>query len=148
MIVEDTTLGHLIHMIGRMQVMRADQGMERMGLHRGQARLLLILSDHEGITHSEIAEKLDISPAAATKVIKRMEAKRYLQRRPDPKDERVSRVYLQEDGWALIHQIRDVFRQVDQMLLRDFSPEELRLLRQPLERMHQNLLDPAGGCPE
>jgi hypothetical protein len=30
--------------------------MERIGLYRGQAILLMILSRHDGITHSEIAE--------------------------------------------------------------------------------------------
>jgi DNA-binding MarR family transcriptional regulator len=52
----------------------------------------------DGVTHSQIAETLEISPAAATKVIKRMEQVHYVQRRADPADERVSRVYLLYTG--------------------------------------------------
>lgn len=140
---DEKTLGQLIHMIGRMQTVRADQRMEYIGLRRGQARLLLMLSNHDGVTHTEIADKLDVSPAAATKAIKRMEALGYLQRRPDPGDERVSRVYLLEGGQALIHQIQKIFREVDQLLLRDLSAEDQTMLSQPLEKMYHNLLNAA-----
>jgi DNA-binding MarR family transcriptional regulator len=82
----------------RLHHKRADQSMDQVGLYRGQAFLLMILSQHDGMTHSEIAENLEISPAAATKVIKRMEQAGYLQRQADPADERISRVYLQDKG--------------------------------------------------
>lgn len=132
----------MILTIGRMQISCADQFMEKLGLYRGQGRLLLILSDQDGLTHSEIAKKLEISPAAATKVIKRMEKLQYLQRQPDPADERVSRVFLKNEGWAVVQQIRRVFWQVDQILFRDFSEQDHEVLNRLFNQMYHNLLDP------
>lgn len=121
--------------IGRLQGSRLDRYFEKIGLYRGQAILLVILSEQDGLTHSEIAEKLCISPAAATKVIKRLEGLNYLQRRADPADERVSRVYLKEDGQAVIQEIRSIFRQVDEKLMAIFTPEEQELLARLLLRL-------------
>ena len=71
---DEIKIGPLMANIGRLHATRADRFMDRIGLFRGQAFLLMILSEQDGLTHSEIADKLEISPAAATKVIKRMEA--------------------------------------------------------------------------
>jgi DNA-binding MarR family transcriptional regulator len=107
--------------------------MERIGLYRGQAILLMILSRHDGITHSEIAEKLRISPAAATKVIKRMEQAGYLQRQADPADERVSRIYLQDPGRALIAEIESVFGKLGRAMFEGVPERDLEQVSRPID---------------
>jgi DNA-binding MarR family transcriptional regulator len=132
-------LGRLMSNVCRLHHTRADQSMERIGLFRGQAFLLMILSRHNGITHSEIAEKLEISPAAATKVIKRMERAGYLTRQADPADERVSRVYLQEQGRALTSEIERAFGKLDRMMFDGLPEPELERFRELLAHMAANL---------
>lgn len=144
---DEKKIGKLIAKIGRLHALRVDRFMDRFGLYRGQAILLLILSEKDGLTHSEIAEKLEISPAAATKVIKRLEELNYLQRRSDPSDERISRVFLQEEGWAVIQQIKNTFRQIDRDLLSNFSPEEQNALFKLLLKVHDSLLSQLGELP-
>lgn len=133
-------LGRLLVSICRLHHTRADQSMDKMGLYRGQAILLMILSEQDGMTHSEIAEKLEISPSAATKVIKRMEQAHYVQRRGDPADERVSRVYLQAQGHAVIAEIDAAFGRLDQMMFDGLAEPDLERLRELLVRMQTNLL--------
>jgi DNA-binding MarR family transcriptional regulator len=132
-------LGHLMGGVCRLHHTRADQAMERIGLYRGQAILLMILSRHDGVTHSEIAEKLRISPAAATKVIKRMEEAGYVQRQADPADERVSRVYLQDRGRALIAEIERSFGKLDREMFEGVPEAELVRFRDLLTHMAANL---------
>lgn len=136
----------MIH-VARLHDIRLDQVMDQYGLFRGQAIILMILSERDGLTHSEISEKLKISPAAATKVIKRMEELKFLRRQQDTNDERVSRVYLQPDGKAVSEQIHSTFTTTDQYMLNGFSPEELDRLEEYLNRMTENLrqLTP-GAC--
>ncbi len=133
-------LGPLLANIGRLHSRRADRFMEHLGLYRGQAILLMVLSHHDGLAHNEIAERLEISPAAATKVIKRMEALQYVQRVPDPVDERVSRVYLQDAGRARIRQARQAFEQMDQVLVGGLSAEEQQTLISLLQKVYASLL--------
>ena len=131
--------GRLLANICRLHATRADQLMDQIGLYRGQAILLLILSSQDGRTHTEIAQELHISPAATTKIIQRLEQSSYLERRPDPSDERVSRVYLLEDGRAVIQQIKDSFRQLDRATTANFTSEEQEILRDLLIRIFINL---------
>lgn len=119
--------------------------MERIGLYRGQAILLLILSEQNGLTHSQIAEKLEVSPPVATKVIKRMEALNYVRRRPDPGDERVSRVFLEREGRAVMRQIKSALDQIDQVLVSNLSPKEQDQLIQLLLKIHESLLKAHTG---
>lgn len=133
-------LGPLLANIGRLHSRRADHFMEHLGLYRGQAFLLMILSHHDGLTHSELAEKLEISPAAATKVIKRMEALQYVQRVPDPSDERVSRVYLQDAGRDRIRQVRQAFEEINAVLVDGLSADEQKTLISLLQKVYASLL--------
>jgi MarR family transcriptional regulator, organic hydroperoxide resistance regulator len=133
-------IGRTLGKLGRLHARRLDAYMDKLGLFRGQAFLLMPLSHDEGLTHSEIAEKLEISPAAATKVIKRMEALCYVQRRPDPSDERISRVFLQTEGWEVIQRIKNAFLEADQAMVRDLSTEEQETLLLLLSRVYSTLL--------
>ena len=125
--------------IGRMQARCADQMMDEVGLFRGQGMLLKYLARFDGLTHSEIAEKLEISPAAVTKVIKRLEEQKYLKRQSDPKDERISRIYMQPEGFQTIEKIHDNFQQLDEATFEGFSDEELEQLRGYFQRIQENL---------
>lgn len=125
--------------ICRLHATRTDQLIEKIGLYRGQAITLLVLSFEDGLTHSDLAEKMEISPAAATKVIKRLEELKYLERRPDPNDDRVSRVFLLADGWACIERIRDTFDLIDANISAGITLEEQEVLRDLLVRVYNNL---------
>lgn len=137
--VQEVPLGRLLGNLCRLQATRADQLMEQIGLYRGQGMLLVILSHQEGLTHSEIAERLQISPSAATKVIKRLEKLNYLQRQPDPSDERISRVYLNPDGMAVIDRIHAAFLKINGVMSSGLSQEEQQLFRSLIGRIHANL---------
>ena len=133
-------LGRLLVSVCRLHHTRADQSMDKIGLYRGQARLLMTLSEQDGLSHSEIAEKLEISAPAATKVIQRMEEAHYVQRQADPADERISRVYLQAQGHALIAEIRRTFGQLDQTMFDGLTDLDLERFRDLLTQMQANLL--------
>lgn len=113
--------------------------MEQRNLFHGQGRLLLFIFKHEGLTHSEIAEKLQISPAATTKVIKRLEKAGYLERRSDEHDERISRVFLQKEGRALIDEISNSFELLDKKTFKGFSEKDLDQFHDYLNRILENL---------
>ncbi len=134
-------LGRMLANLARTHAMRVDQAMDEIGLYRGQAILLLTLAEQDGLTHTAIAERLCISPAAASKVIKRMEGLGYVQRTPDPADERLSRVFLLELGRAKLDDIHTVFRSINARLVQEFSPEEQVVLKDFMGRMIDNLQD-------
>lgn len=129
----------LLGSVGRLHKARIDQSVEQLGLNRSQAMLLLWLARGDGRTHSEIAEHLDLSPAAATKIIKYMEQEGYVQRQGDADDERVSRVFLLDRGRAVTAMIYRAFLKLDEQLFEGVSAEDLARLREVLAKMYANL---------
>lgn len=132
-------IGHLLMHVCRERGKTADQFMTHSKIFRGQGMMLMFLSEHEGLTHSEIAEKLNISPAAATKVIKRLEEEGYVQRQSDENDERISRVFMQESGRAVISGIHSAFKKLDEQTFQDFENEDLDQFEKYLRHILTNL---------
>ncbi len=111
----------------------------RIGLHRGQPLVLALLWEQDGRTQGEIAEKLCLRPATVTVVLRRMEKAGLLERRNDPEDLRVVRVYLTERGRALEKDVKRIHRVLEKECFARFTPEEKALLREFLTRMRDNL---------
>ena len=69
-----------------------------------------------------------------------MERAGFVERRSDPDDERVSRVYLTGTGRAIQAEMQEIFRGLEQEALAGFSADEQMLLRQLLSKIRDNLL--------
>ncbi len=137
-VIEDP-IGRVLANLCRTRATLTDKFIDDLGLYRGQAILLLILSHENGLTHSELAERLKISPAAVSKVIKRLESAHYIRRQPDLKDERISRVYLEEASYAVLKEIKQTFNRIDALMLQNFSPEDVEKFRLMISLAQNNL---------
>ncbi len=114
---------------------------QSLGLYRGQPPLLHLLWQHEGMTQVEMADALGISAATLTRMAQRMEKAGFLQRQPDPEDQRVSRVFLTEQG-------RGVYAQVE-TLIAGMADETLAGLNdQERVELHRVLLHVRGNLTE
>ena len=113
---------------------------DELGLYRGQPFLLAVLWESEGITHSELARRMHVSPATVTNMIKRMEKSGLLERRPDPADQRVSHVHLTDAGRAIRERVDQRWRELETRVFGSFSPQELETLGTLLERVRTELV--------
>jgi DNA-binding MarR family transcriptional regulator len=68
------------------------------GTHPGQAFCLRLLAASDGITQRDLAETLHLSRPTVTKMLQAMEKADMIERRPDPIDRRLTRVYLTDGG--------------------------------------------------
>lgn len=71
------------------------------GLTMTQLRLMFALFQEDGIAVSTLAQRMDISPSAMTGIIDRLRRIKLIRRRADPRDRRVTRIYLTEEGRTL-----------------------------------------------
>jgi DNA-binding MarR family transcriptional regulator len=129
----------LLAQVCRVHHGRARELLHEIGLYRGQPPLLDILYDEEGLTHSELATRLQVAPATVTKMLQRMEKAGFLLRRADPEDQRVSRVYLTGAGHEIRAEMRARLGQLAEETLAGLSAEERAVLRELLLRVQENL---------
>lgn len=139
----DFLLGNICHL----HHSRVHKLLESLGLYRGQPPVLRVLWNQEGPTQTELAEHLKITPATMTKMLQRMEKAGFIQRKTDPEDQRISRVYLTENGRAVQNEVEAVFLQIEKETFAGFTQEERVQLRRFLLQMRQNLLEATGEEP-
>lgn len=137
---EPESMDFLLAQICRLHHARAHTLLEELGLYRGQPPVLHALWEREGLTHSELAARLHVQPATITKMIKRMEKAGFVVRRSDPRDQRVSRVYLTDAGCAIQAKVIQVWCALEEETLDGFSLEERMSLRRFFLQMRENLL--------
>lgn len=141
------TMDFLLVNICHLHHIRAHQLLEEIGLYRGQPPLLKSLWEQEGLTQTDLAERLKIAPATMTKMLQRMEKAGFVYRKPDPEDQRISRVYLTEAGRAIQNEVEAVWAKMDAETFSNFSLEERTILRRFLLQMRANLLNATGENP-
>jgi DNA-binding MarR family transcriptional regulator len=127
--------------------MRIHQRIEAMGLYQGQPPLLRELWKQEGQTQKDLASKMNITPATITKMLQRMEKAGFIQRKPDPTDQRVTRVFLTDLGRNVQQELESAFRALEAETFANLSQEELALMYRFLTQIRQNLLNVTGEEP-
>ena len=111
-----------------------------LGLYRGQNEILFVLWHEEGMTQTELAFRTRVAPATITNSLQRMQRDGWIVRQPDPEDQRISRVYLTEQGRALHHTVQAAIESLEQDMMQGFDKEEQRTLAGLLERVIENLV--------
>ena len=139
------SLDSLFARICRLKHARVQTLLEALGLYRGQPPVLRALWEQEGLTHTELSKRLRVQPATITKMIRRMERAGFVERRQDPEDQRVSRVYLTEPGRAIQADVHQVWRTLEKEAFAGFTLEERVLLRRFFLQIRENLMLVTGG---
>ncbi len=77
----------------------------RHGLSTAQFDVLANLHSGEGITQTELAERLLVTKGNVCGLVDRMAGRGWLERRPDPEDRRAHRLHLTDEGRSLIRRV-------------------------------------------
>ena len=132
-------LGFQLLQVHKAHRSRAEAALNKLGLHTGQEMLLLQLWNEEGVPQSYLAASMGVEPPTATKMLQRMEHAGLIERRPDPEDARISRVYLTERGRTLEQPVLDVWKQLEAQTVAGLSLTEQVLLHRLLMQVLTNL---------
>jgi MarR family transcriptional regulator, organic hydroperoxide resistance regulator len=137
---ETESLDVLFAQICRLKHARVQSLLEALGLYEGQPALLRSLWAQEGLTHAELARRLRVRPATVTKMIQRMEKSGFVERRPDPSDQRLSRVYLTGAGRSSQVAVRQVWRTLEKDAFSGLTDDERVQLQHFFQKIRENLL--------
>ena len=110
-----------------------------IGIHPGQLAFVKAISEHEGISQRELAEGLHVKAPTVAVAVKRLEKAEVVCRRPDPKDQRISRLYLNEKGKEIAEEVIRMIEENEAVLTDGFSEGELEQLREFFRRMSENM---------
>jgi len=127
-----------LHIIRRML---RRKGTISQHLYPGQLFVLEFVKAHNGCTQAEVAQNLMITPASVALSTKRMEKSGLLKKQPDDENLRCKRLYITEKGEHLSQHCRKVFDEIDSVMLKGFSDEELEIFNGFIDRFIANLTE-------
>ena len=110
-------------------------------IHPAGAMCLRLLGERDGMSQKDLAEVLHLSRPRITGILQELERSGAVVRRPDEYDQRLTRVYLTEQGRGLAAKINRVFAASLSRTIGAMSEED----RRELERLLTVLADKATG---
>lgn len=108
-------------------------------IYPGQVPVIMIVEKNDGMSQSEIGKRLHIKPPTVAVSMKRMEKKGLIERRPDSKDQRVTRVYATRKLHEVYERINELVKEDESRMLEGFSTQEVDELNDLLTRLVANL---------
>jgi DNA-binding MarR family transcriptional regulator len=95
-------ISFVLHDVARLLRKRFEQRSRTSGLTRAQWQVLAYLSLHEGIHQNKLAELIEIKPITLARLLDKMEARGFIERRPNPADRRAWLLYLTPEAHPLL----------------------------------------------
>lgn len=127
-----------LHELSRLVSTMFDKWMSEHQLTHAQWWALMHIFEHEGATQSQLAELLQMGRASTGKLLERLEAKRWIDRRPDNDDSRLRRVYLRHEVVPVFRTMTAEGKRLYEVLLKDISTAEEARLAAGLRRIRTN----------
>lgn len=110
-----------------------------IGLHRTQHIILMHLADREKLpSQKELAEHLNITPAAVTGALKKLEAGGYIERKIGS-DNRYNEITITPIGLSVVEKTHEIFFNTDESIFKGFSAEDIERLTVYLKKMQINI---------
>jgi DNA-binding MarR family transcriptional regulator len=104
----ERNFGFLVHDVARLMRVAYDRRARALGLTRSQWWVLNHLYFNQGITQSALADVLDIEKPTLGRLLDRLEAKGWVERRADPSDRRAKRIWLTGEVQDLMRALREI----------------------------------------
>ncbi len=124
-----------------------DRALRELGLYCGQDTLLLLLAHEEGLSQVQLAQRMSCEPQTINKTLQRMQKAGLVERRSDPDDGRLTRVYLTPQGRSLVQPLQEIASRCEQRLTAGLTREERMLVRRLLMHMRSNFEAPLYDLP-
>ncbi|CAH2599599.1 MarR family transcriptional regulator [Rhodovastum atsumiense] len=130
----------LIHDLARQLRLDADRRAGCHGLTRAQWVILFWLDRQPGLSQKELAELVEVEPITIARLVDRLEAHGFVERRGDPGDRRVWRLHLLPPAAPVLAALHAERTAMLANLTRGLPPETLAIVADALVRMKANVV--------
>ena len=141
------SLGYLCRTAFRRFAKALENRTLRHGISSGQWAFLRVLWHEDGITQSELSQRVDMREPTTVVAIRGLERSGFVFRRADPSDQRKVRVFLTRRARQLERRMIPYVTEVNAIAARGVNAEQLRVTRRVLFNLAQNLAHEASERP-
>ena len=114
---------------------------KKYNIGQGQwAFLTQLLFNYDGIIQEELSSVLSIDKANTSRALKKLEEEGYVYREEDSSDTRKKLVYVTGKSREFEEEFHNIFKDLNQILSKDFTDEERYMIRKLLYKMFDNIV--------
>ena len=135
----DPTFGYTLADTTRLLRRVFDRRAAHLGLTRAQWRALKLIDRNPGTSQAQLAEDLDLEAIAVGRVVDRLEAAGFVERRPDPNDRRRWRLFPAGNSPAVMAEIGRLANRLHVELLAGIAPEDFATTMRVLAKVKETL---------
>jgi MarR family transcriptional regulator, transcriptional regulator for hemolysin len=137
----EQSIGFLISDVSRLLRRNFDKRAQKIGLSRAQWQVLAWLKRNEGISQTQLADLLEISPMTLVRLIDRLEMNGLVERRVHPTDRRIYQLFLAGHAHPSLDRLWAMGAETKAEAMSGISAETEALLMAALTRIRKNLID-------
>lgn len=119
--------------------------MEPLNIGVGQYVYLFRLYSEDGQSQQSLSDELLVDKAATVRAINKLEEAGYVVRKPDPADKRSFQIFLTDKGRNIRPKLEEIVEDVLEILLKDLSMEECKLLKRLMKQTAGNMVEAVRG---
>lgn len=138
-IINKDSLYYIFLEILRLHYYRTHVLLEEIGVYPGQPPMLFIINKENGLSQKEIASKLNLKASTITVMLNRMEKGNLVMRKQDDEDQRISRVYITDEGRKVCNMANGVMKKIEEECFGNFTKDEKIILKRLLTQVRDNL---------
>lgn len=106
------------------------------GVTRSQFQALISVKHREGCTQAELATDLDLKPISLARLLDRMED--LIERRPDPRDKRLKRLYLTKQAWERLGTFKPIIEETMKHAIAGIAQADIQFAIRVLGKIKEN----------
>ena len=114
-----------------------DRGVAALGVTTAQWRVLLRLAREPGLKQVEVAERMDVEPITACRIVDRLEEAGLVERLRDPEDRRAWRLELTGKAEPLVKRLGAIAEEMSAEAFAELSEQEIETVRSCLARIRE-----------
>jgi len=140
------SFGFLLYDAARLMRRDFERRAKQLGLTRAQYSVLAHLARNEGTNQAAAADVLEIEPITLVRLLDRLEAAGWVERRPDPNDRRARLLYLTDKAHPILDQMFALSLETRDLALTGIREPDREAMIEMLITIRQNLSsrDPLG----
>ncbi len=116
-----------------------DRRAAALGVTTAQWRVIGHLGRSPGLKQVELAERLDVEPITACRIVDRLEEAGLVERQRDPEDRRAWRLVLTDQAQPIFRRLGDLAEEMAGEAFAGFSRDECEAIRAKLARVRVNV---------
>lgn len=118
-----------------------EEKLKEYDLTNGLYYYLIFIYKKPGSKLNEISKFMNVDKSHTTRAIQKLISNDYVEKRVNEEDKKSFNVYPTEKGKKVMGEMVDLFPKWEERLLKDFSNEEVELLRSLFKKAFKNIMD-------